>query len=201
MHTATTRAGIVQQAHLRQKTDQCVYHVSKTQTLMSTVNVRVTLVGRDRAPSAQPVCLENTSLLLVLLHALIVHPTLSLQTAASQKPPVNVTLDTREKMEQHARNAVSTNTKKVWGMLIALLVLRALFLWLAASQKSPVSVTLGIREKMEQHARSALSINTKLAWGLLIALLVLQTLFLQQSASRSPPASVMPGSRERTLNV
>jgi len=46
-----------------------------------------------------------------LLLALIVYQTPSLQLAASQTPPVNVTLGTREKMEVYARSAVSSNTK------------------------------------------------------------------------------------------
>ena len=43
--------------------------------------------------------------------------------AASQTSLVNATLGTREKMEGHARNVVSTNTKKAWERRIALLVL------------------------------------------------------------------------------
>jgi len=140
---------------------------------MSTVTARVTLVGRDRALSAQPVWLENTRLLLVLLHALIVHPTLSLQMAASLKPHVNVRLDIREKMREHVRNAASTITKQAWGLRLALIVHQTPPLLLAAYQSQPVNATLVTLDKMEPHARNVVSTNTKKAWERRIALLVL----------------------------
>jgi len=89
-----------------------------------------------------------------------------LQLAAPQKTPVNVALGTLEKMEQHARSAVSTSTKQTWGLLIARIVHQILSLYLAASQNSHVNVTLGSQEKMEEHALNAVSTNTKKASGM-----------------------------------
>jgi len=75
--------------------------------------------------------------------------------AASQMPPANVMLDTREQMEASALRAVSTNTKKSWGRLIALGVIRTLPLWLAVLCKPTVDATPDTWVQMEPHARNA----------------------------------------------
>jgi len=60
--------------------------------------------------------------------------------AASQKPPVSVTLDIRGTMENRARSAVTINTNQAWGLMPALIVHQTLYLHLAAIQKMIVNV-------------------------------------------------------------
>jgi len=81
---------------------------------------------------------------------------------------VNVTLDTREKMEAHARSAVSTNTKLAWDLLLALLVHQTLRRQLEASRTLPVNATQGTKDKMEAHAPCATQALIKLDSGLLV---------------------------------
>jgi len=172
------------------------------------------LAGRERTVSALGVWLANTNPILGLFRALRVHPgnipfllihlrvgtvplVQYLQLAASQKAPVNVTLGIREKVEQHARSAVSTSTRQDWGLLIALIVYQILSLCLAASQNSHVNVTLGSQEKMEAHALCAISTNTKMSSGRVLALIVHQTPPLQLAASQKAPVNVTLGIQER----
>jgi len=141
---------------------------------------------------ARSVVSTNTKLTWGQLIAQIVPQILSLQLAASQIPPVNVTLGTREEMEAHAHCAAKARINLVWVLLVQT-VPRIQYLHLEAPQTPPVNVSVGTREKMEAHARSAVSTNTKLAWDLLFALIVFQTLSLQQAAS---PVIATLGGRE-----
>jgi len=118
--------------------------------------------------------------------------------AASQMPPANVMLDSREQMEASALRAVSTNTKKSRARVIALIVHPPLSQQLAASTKQNASApfilpchwtsacaTLGLREQMEASALRAVSSNTKKSWARVIALIVHQTIFLQLAQNAS----------------
>jgi len=133
-----------------------------------------------------------------LLPALTVHQTLTLHVAAFQSQHVSATailsrhklsasakLGTLQTIMAHARRAVSTNTKHIWGLLAALIVHSTPFLQLAAPQSQHVSamttlssLSPGVRAKpgilktKEAYACRAVSINTRQTWGLLIALIV-----------------------------
>ena len=88
---------------------------------------------------------------------------------------VNVTLDTREKMEAPARSAVSTNTKKVWGQVLVRIVHQTRSLQLAASPILSANVMLGLQEQMEARARCASKAALiKLMWDLRGVLIVEQ---------------------------
>jgi len=69
-------------------------------------------------------------------------------------------------MEEHVRNAVSTNRKQAWGQQIALIVHQTLSQRLAVQQTLRVSVTLVTQGKMEKYVHNAVSTNTRQVWGL-----------------------------------
>ena len=97
-----------------------------------------------------------------------VHLIQHLQLAVSQTLPASATLDTREKMEAHARSAAPTRIKMDWGLELVQAVLLHRPLQLAATRKLHVNVTLDTRDQMETHARSAVPALTNLDWGLIV---------------------------------
>jgi len=107
---------------------------------------------------------------------------------------VNVTLDTREKMEARARVAVLVSTRRAWALRA---VRHAQPTLLTLLMRLLVIVSLDTREKMEAHAYSASLVNTKQTLGLLIALIVRRILHPPLAASQTPLVNVMLVIRER----
>ena len=168
---------------------------SRPQAARTSRRVPATPGGQELAVPALPVCLANTSPSMGLLHALIVHPTPSLQIEASQIQHVHVTMGIREKMEAHVPSATQALIKMDLDCIVKAVPLIH-FRHLAATQTRRVTVTLGMQEKMEAPVYCVTLTLIKKAWALQIALIVHQTPTLQLVVSHTPHVNVTLGTVE-----